>query len=110
MMVSSRLHEVLNNALSISKTGLTKGKAMIQKSSRDDLSPFGCRFGSRMLYRISLLMDRPFFFKDPVLTEDAERLRFFRPESHLATAFGANGDEIEHAGEPHAGRFSRFMF
>jgi hypothetical protein len=63
-----------------------------------------------MLYRILLSMDRPFFFKDPVLTEDAERLRFFRPESYLAAAFGANSDKIEHAGEPHAGRFLRFMF
>ena len=34
-------------------------------------------------------MDRPFFFKDPVLAENAEGLRFFRPESYLAAAFGA---------------------
>jgi hypothetical protein len=56
-----------------------------------------------------LLMDRAFLFKDPVVAESAERLRFFRPESHLAAAFGADGDEIKHAGEPRDGRFPRFM-
>jgi hypothetical protein len=56
------------------------------------------------------LMDGTFSFKDPVLAKDAERLRFFRPESDLAAAFGANGNKIEHAGEPHAGRFPRFRF
>ena len=59
----------------------------------------GCTFGSKApCYYSPASMNRPLFFKDPVFAENAERLRFFRPEPHFTAAFGADGDEIEHAG------------
>ncbi len=47
-------------------------------------------------------MNRSLVFKHTILTEYAECFGLLRPETNLAAAFGAGGNQIQNAGDPSA--------